>query len=145
ILAKSYVFLFVLIKVAATAYLLFLAWRFWYAKPQVLVVNKTPSKRDLLSSFLAGWLVTMANPKTITFYLALVPMVIDLSRITFAHWAFGLVPISIVVLLGVGGFYILASISARRILSSTHSQKLIYRCAATAMAAAAGSMVLKGV
>lgn len=145
ILAKSYSLIFMLLKVVATAYLVLLAWRFWHTKPEVLEVQKSLTKRDLWSSFSSGVLVTISNPKTITFYMALLPMIIDLSKITLSHWAFGLVPTSIVVLIGVGGFYILAAMSARRILSSTHSQRLIYRSAATAMVAAAGSMVWKSV
>jgi threonine/homoserine/homoserine lactone efflux protein len=119
ILAKSYALVFTLVKVVATAYLVLLAWRFWHAKPEVLEVKKSLSKRDLWSSFISGLLVTISNPKTITFYMALLPMVVDLSQITVTHWAFGLVPTSIVVLLCVGGFYLLAAMSARRILSST--------------------------
>ncbi len=143
ILAKSYAFVFVLIKVVATFYLMLLAWRFWHAEPEVLEVEKSLNKRDLLSAFMSGWLVTLSNPKTITFYMALLPMVVDLTQINVTRWALALVPTSIVVLLCVGGFYMLAAMTARRILASIQSQRLIYRSAATAMVAAAGSMVLK--
>ena len=56
-----------------------------------------------------------------------------------------LVPLTTLVLIGVGATFILGAIGIRRLLSSQKAQKLLHRGAATTMMAAAGSMIAKEV
>ena len=44
-------------------------------------------KRTDLGAFLSGFSVTMGNPKTIIFYLALLPTVLDLHSVGIGKWA----------------------------------------------------------
>ena len=143
VLAKSFSVLFVLVKWGAVVYLCYLAWLFWTADHQSLTETNVPKRKDILSACLSGYTITLGNPKTIAFYLALLPVIIDLEKITIQSWAVMLVPLTAVVLLSVGAVFILGAIGVRHILSSEKAQKILHRGAATTMAIAAGSMIAK--
>ncbi len=143
VLAKSFSILFVLVKWGAVVYLCYLAWLFWTADHQPLNQTTPPKRKDLLSAGLSGYTITLGNPKTIAFYLALLPVIIDLEMITVQSWAVMLVPLTAIVLLCVGAVFILGAIGVRHILSSEKAQKILHRGAASAMIVAAGSMVAK--
>lgn len=145
VLAKTFSVLFVMVKWAAVAYLCYLAWLFWTADHQSLEGANTSKRKDLFSAALSGYALTLANPKTIAFYLALLPVIINLEGITIQNWAFMLVPLTTLVLIGVGSTCILGAIAIRRLLSSQKAQKLLHRGAATTMMVAAGSMIAKEV
>ena len=98
VLAKSFSFLFILVKWGAVAYLCYLAWQFWSADHQSLKNTNTPKRKDLFSAGLSGYTITLGNPKTIAFYLALLPVIINLEMITIQSWAFVLIPLTTVVL-----------------------------------------------
>jgi len=132
ILAKSFV-----------AYLCYLAWQFWTADYHSLEGSHSPSRKDLFSAAISGYTLTLGNPKTIAFYLALLPIIIDLQTISVNTWALVLIPLTAAVLLGVGAVFILAAVAVRSILSSKQSQKLLHRSAAVAMILAAGTVLLR--
>jgi len=142
LLAQSFSALFIVIRWASIIYLCYLAWQFWNAQHHDLALKSRQSK-NLLASAFSGLAVTLGNPKTIAFYLALLPAVIDLQHVSFVSWATALVPLTIAVLLLVGGFYVLGALAVRRSLSSERAQRLLHRGAATAMASAAGSLALR--
>jgi threonine/homoserine/homoserine lactone efflux protein len=72
---------FVMIKYLGGAYLIFLGVNFWWKRNSVTKdIDATES--SLLSSFLAGLLVTLADQKAILFYLGFFPAFLDLSAIT---------------------------------------------------------------
>lgn len=143
LIAQSFAALFILIKWGSIAYLCYLAWQFWHAEHQSLETRETTRRTDLLASCLSGLTLTLGNPKTIAFYLALLPVVIDLKTVTVQSWAFMLVPLTVVILLLVGGAFILAATTVRRSLSGVRAQQLIHRGAAGAMLAAAGTMAVR--
>ena len=143
VLANSFSVLFIVVKWAAVIYLCYLAWLFWNADHQSLNSTNSPSRKSFLSASLSGFTITLGNPKTIAFYLALLPVVIEIEKVSVQNWAGILVPLTIVVLLGVGALFILGAIGVRQILSSARAQKLLHRGAATTMLAAAGTMVVK--
>ncbi|MFK8081409.1 MAG: LysE family translocator [Granulosicoccus sp.] len=142
VIASSFSALFTFIRWASIAYLLYLAWQFWTAKHHDIRDDKS-TRSELASAATSGLAITLGNPKTIAFYLALLPLVLDLSNITVASWAGVLVPLTILVLLLVGGAFILGAIVIRQILSSSRAQKRLHRGAAVAMAGAAGTMMFR--
>jgi len=127
LLASSFSLLFVLVKWGALCYLCYLAYCFWTAEHQSLESQ-------------AGYTITLGNPKTIAFYMALLPVVIDLELVNITTWAFVLVPSTMFVLLVVGAVFILAAMAVRQALSSKRAQTLLHRGAATTMLGAAASM-----
>jgi threonine/homoserine/homoserine lactone efflux protein len=143
ILAQSFSILFIIIKWAAVAYLCYLAWVFWNTKHQAMGDAESPKRKDLIAAGLSGFTITLGNPKTIAFYLALLPVVINLELITLQAWAGMLVPLTISVLLVVGSVFIFGAIGVRHALSKPSAQRVLHRGAATAMILAAGSMALK--
>ena len=71
--------LFIIIRFASAAYLLYIAWQFWSAKPGKEQLG--PRDREpWLRTFISGFALTLGNPKTIAFYLALLPTVIPLDQ-----------------------------------------------------------------
>jgi len=77
---------FIALKFIGAAYLLFLAWKMWFAPTQV-PDGELPMGRSPWRMFGAGLTVTLGNPKIMVFYLALLPTIVDLSRVGAAAWA----------------------------------------------------------
>ncbi len=69
-----------MVKWAGALYLLYVAWQFWSAKPGTEQIG-AKREESAWKTFLAGFALTMGNPKTIVgLYLALLPTVIPLDR-----------------------------------------------------------------
>ncbi|MCW7537015.1 LysE family translocator [Aquabacterium sp. A7-Y] len=135
--------LFQLVRWGAALYLCYLAWQFWFANPQVIVVGKPAKKEELLSAAISGLTITLGNPKTIAFYLGLLPVVINLETVSLQSWALMLVPITILVHLGVGTLCIFAAVRIRHLLSSRRAQQQLFRGVAAIMIAAAVAMLVR--
>lgn len=78
--------LFVVVRLCAGLYLAILAVRLWRSAGRTDRVEGGPAERPL-ASFVAGLTVTLANPKTIVFYLAVLPTLVDLRTITAGDYA----------------------------------------------------------
>jgi len=143
IIAQSFSSLFIAIKWFSIAYLAFLAWQFWNASHHDLKTDVESSRRSLAVAALSGLTLTLGNPKTIAFYLALLPLVLDLNNISFNAWLFNLVPLTILVLILVAGAFIVGAYGVRQYLNGRAAQKQLHRGAAIAMAGAAGTMILR--
>jgi threonine/homoserine/homoserine lactone efflux protein len=131
--------IFTVIRWAGAAYLLYIAWKFWTAKPgseQVAAKSGEGSWR----TFLSGLALTMGNPKTIVFYLALLPTVVSLEGMTALAFA-EMTAIVIVVLLAIGCGYAALAASAREFFQSAKAVRRLNRTAGVVMAAAAGAVV----
>ena len=86
--------------------------------------------------FLAGLALTLGNPKVMVFYLALLPTILDLSRVTL--WGFAeLVCVTLSVLGLVFAAYALAAAQARRLFTSPRALRALNRATGAAMAGAA--------
>jgi len=133
--SEIYAEAFTIIRYLGVAYLLYLAYKFW-TNTSELKAEEGVSKRSGLASMLNGYLITMGNPKPMLFYLALVPVILDLS-------AFGISELSIVV---VATFFVLVTVltpyallasGAREWLKSSHVYKIMNRTAAALIGTAA--------
>lgn len=96
----------------------------------------------LVSSFLAGLTVTLGNPKTMIFYLAITPTIVDLKTITLADYGI-LVALTIVVLLVVLVPYLALAAKARWFLKSPRALKALNRTAAGFMVGAAAAIAAR--
>jgi threonine/homoserine/homoserine lactone efflux protein len=133
--ARTLGVVFVAIKLIGVAYLLFLAWKMWFAPTQVSK-NDLPSSRSPWRLFGAGLAVTLGNPKIIVFYLALLPTIVDLNRVGTAAWI-ELTAVTLLVLMSVDLAWALLAVRARRLLTSRSAVKIANRTGATMMAGAA--------
>lgn len=132
---------FVVIKWAGAAYLLYVAWTFWSAKPGREQVKAR--KEDAWKTFLSGLALTLGNPKTIIFYLALLPTLIPLDRPMTALGFAELVLIVTVVLLIIGLAYAALAAAAREFFRNTHALRTLNRTAGAIMASAAVFVVAR--
>lgn len=85
-LAQAFSGVFVIVKILGGAWLVYLAWKLW-GSAGGLTGAAASRKSGAIGTFLTGFSLTLGNPKTIVFYLALLPTVLDLGSIGPAHWA----------------------------------------------------------
>lgn len=141
--AEHFAALFHVVRWCAALYLCYLAWQFWVARHEPAQSVASEQGRALWAAAVSGLTITLGNPKTIAFYLALLPLVIDLQAVTFHVWASTLVPLTILVLLSVGGVFVVLALRIRHLLRSPQALQRLFRGTALVMVVAAASMVLK--
>lgn len=143
VIANNYSSLFTLINWAASLYLCWLAWQFWRYQPQAVDIDQRATRKELASAWFSGLTITLGNPKTIAFYLAILPLVISLDNVSLQMWGMMLVPLTIFVLLSVGAVFILAALKIRHFLTSAEAQRLLFRSTGLIMLLAVIGMVAK--
>ncbi len=133
---------FLVIRWGGALYLLYVAWQFWTAKPGSEQIG---ARRDgsAWKTFLSGFALTMGNPKTIVFYLALLPTVVPLDRPITVLGFTELTLIVIVVLLIIGSAYAALAAAARDFFQSTRAIRNLNRTAGVIMASAAVFVVAR--
>lgn len=134
-IAETFHWMFVAIKWAGVAYLLFLAWKMWSAEPQT-PGESLPEARSASKMFFAGLTITLGNPKIMMFYVALLPSIIDLGSVTLFGWA-ELVATMFVVLVAIDVAWVLMAAKARQFLKSRRAVRIVSRASAGTMAGAA--------
>jgi threonine/homoserine/homoserine lactone efflux protein len=140
-IAESFHEVFVAIKWIGVAYLLYLAWKMWFASP-ANEGDDLPESRSSLKMFFAGLTVTLGNPKIMMFYMALLPSIIDLGGVTLTGWL-ELVAAMLIVLAAVDLFWVLLAAKARRFLKSPRAVKIANRISAGTMAGAAAAIATR--
>jgi len=138
VVAQAFAILFTLIKFAGVAYLLWLAWRMWTARTDI-ASSTIPSGQRPWRMFLAGMAITLGNPKIMVFYLAVVPTMLDLGRLTFPAWA-ELTLTMLVVLIAIDLGWALTAARARRLLKNRRAVRVANRTSAAVMAGAAAAI-----
>ncbi|GIL39008.1 LysE family translocator [Roseiterribacter gracilis] len=125
--------LFLIVKFAGAAYLIYLGVKLWRA-PVVAISVDVPAatRRGIARDALAGLALTLGNPKTIAFYLGVLPSVVAIDQLVLRDVAvLTVVDVAVVggVLLAYAGF------AARARLSFTKPARLrvLNRSAGTAM------------
>jgi threonine/homoserine/homoserine lactone efflux protein len=135
LLAASFATVFVAVRYAGAAYLLYLAWKLWTAPVRPFKDEPVPpDHRGRL--FLTGIAINLGNPKVIVFFLALLPTVVEvgtLSPLGFVELALIIVAIASSVLTA----YALAASRARRLFVSPQAVRLLNRGSGVVMAGAA--------
>jgi threonine/homoserine/homoserine lactone efflux protein len=92
--------------------------------------------------FVAGLMVTLGNPKIMVFYLALLPTIVDLSRVGTLAWL-ELTLTMLAVLMSVDFIWALAAVKARALLTSRRAVKIANRTSAAMMAGAAAAIATR--
>lgn len=141
LVAQTFTTPFLVIKGLGALYLVYIAWRLWTTG---LIAQDIEAKRSthVGLSFLSGLLVTLGNPKTMLFYVALVPTLIPLEAIGPKDYA-ALVGITFVVLIAVLIPYILLASQARTLLKKPNSLKALNRSAASILAGTAAYIAVR--
>jgi threonine/homoserine/homoserine lactone efflux protein len=141
LLAQNFHGVFFVIKILGALYLLYIAWKLWTAGliPQNL---KEKRGKSAFMAFLSGLFITLGNPKTMLFYVALVPTLIDIRAIGLAEFA-TLVGVTFVVLIAVLCPYIFLATKAREVLKSPDRLKYLNRAASSILTGTAAMILLR--
>jgi threonine/homoserine/homoserine lactone efflux protein len=135
-LAKTAATVFVAIKWAGVAYLLFLAWKLWTAPAGTVAAANDDGRQHGWRAFVASLMLTLANPKAILFFLALLPTVVDLTTmnaVTFAEVSLAIVIVQPAVLFS----YVFLAARARAMFTTPTAVRRLNRSSGVAMAGAA--------
>ena len=135
VMAQTFYWAFVILKYLGVAYLVYLAYRMWTA-PSDVRDGALPANDSSWRLFLTGMAITLGNPKIMVFYLALLPSIVDLARISLVGWM-ELTVTMVAVIVAVDLTWVMIAAQARRWLKSPRAVRLANRTSATAMGGAA--------
>lgn len=141
-LATSFGYVFMVIKYAGAAYLAYIAFQLWRAGMKIEVAGEK-KPLDALKCFISGLTLTLGNPKTMLFYIGIVPALLDLSQVTVGGYAV-LVGSTCLVLLLVTMPYMMLAGKARDWLQEPDKLKILNRTAAAFIGGAAAVIVARG-
>lgn len=141
-IAQTFGTVFLVIKWLGVAYLVYLAWTFWTSGITAEKVTAKKVAGGAFASVMAGLMVTLGNPKTMVFYLALTPTLVDLATLTAGDFGL-LVLATIIVLLVVLVPYLALAAKARWLLATPRALKTLNRTAAAFMVGAAAAIAAR--
>ena len=142
LVAQTFGTVFLVVKWLGVAYLAWLGWQFWTSGITAEKVEAKKARGGLISSFAAGYAVTIGNPKTMIFYLALTPTLVDLRTITPGDYAV-LVSLTVITLVIVLVPYLALAAKARWFLQTPRALKTLNRTAAAFMMGAAAAIAAR--
>ncbi|MDQ0396026.1 LysE family translocator [Labrys monachus] len=142
VLAQSFHAVFLAIRYAGAAYLVYLAWKLWTTPPAALGVEAKGQGQRPWRSFFGGLSMSLGNPKVMMFYTALLPNLLDLGRISLSSYA-ELVTATEIVVAAVLGLYVVLAARARTLFTSPRAMRVLNRGCSTAMAGAAVAVVAR--
>ena len=133
--AQTFTEVFIVIKILGALYLGYIAYKLWTAGllPQDIAAKKSS---NIGMSFLSGLLVTLGNPKTMLFYVALVPTLISIDSVGMREYGLLLLTTFVVLLVVLIPYMLLAS-RARKLLKQPRALQALNRVAASILAGTA--------
>jgi threonine/homoserine/homoserine lactone efflux protein len=135
-LARTAETLFIAIRWAGVAYLLYLAWKLWTAPANRVEVDSVDPRQHGWRAFLGSFTLTLANPKAILFFLALLPTVVDLASMNLVRFLQISAAIIVVQPLVLVPYAFLAA-RARELFTTPKAVQRLNRSSGVAMAGAA--------
>ncbi|GLQ27579.1 LysE family translocator [Sulfitobacter pacificus] len=132
--------MFFLVKVLGGLYLLYLASKFWTAEVEQTQLVRVPEQNPWIV-VVSGFAVTLGNPKTVVFYLALLPNVLDLTKVGLVDW-FVLSTLTMTTLMLVLVPYAVLAGRLRTVLTRPKALRTLNRGAAV-MIGGAGALILR--
>jgi threonine/homoserine/homoserine lactone efflux protein len=134
-LAQNFQTLFLVIKYAGVAYLLYLAYRLWTA-PAEAPKEAREARGEGWKLFLGGLALTMGNAKVMVFFVSILPLVVDLA--TLSPGLAVELAVTMMAILSVAMWtYAVAAARARRFITSPKVMRLVNRGTGAVMAGAA--------
>lgn len=108
-LAQTFEWVFLALKYAGAAYLVFLGIRMWRSAAAHADAAQASQTR-LSRSFLLGASIALGNPKAILFHASIMPLILDLDTMTFAD---GLLVIAVVISVNIVTMGVYAALAGR--------------------------------
>ena len=125
-----------------SVYLLYLSYQYWNFKDHLFSENTAILNiKTSFSAYQEGLLMTLSNPKTISFYLALVPIIFGSASLQ--EKTIVLIGLTILTLFIVGSLYIFAALKIKKLLNHMLIQKLLLKGLALMMCVLAFGMLYK--
>ena len=141
-IAQAFHGIFLVIKYAGAAYLLYIAYKLWTAPVESLDTKAETAAESPSRLLLGGLGLTLGNPKPIVFYLALLPTILDLTQVTILGYA-ELVAATFAVLAVVFAIYIGLAARARRLFTSPKALRILNKSTGAVMAGAAAAIAAR--
>ncbi len=135
-LARTFAEVFLVVKWAGIAYLVYLAWRMWTAAVAERDIGADSRTEPASALFMTGLVVCLGNPKVMAFYWALAPTLFDMTKVTVADWL-ALVATTLACLTTTFGTYITLANRARSLFKQADTLRTVNRTAAVAIAGTA--------
>ena len=133
---------FTLIKWFGVVYLLYLAWRQWYAPVGSIEPSATSSHASRpVELVIRGLVINASNPKAVVFMLAVLPQFLDVDQALLPQYGVIAATMVVVDLIVMAGYTGLAA-RVLRLLRSRRQQRMVNRSFAGLFAAAAGLLAL---
>jgi threonine/homoserine/homoserine lactone efflux protein len=126
---------FIIIKLGAVAYLLYLAWKLWTAPAAGLQPDAAASGPSG-AGILTGFLVSLSNPKALVFFSAVVPSILPLEHLSLGDFALLILASSLTFVMVFGTWAVLAA-KARAVLGKAANRLVINRGSAVLIAGSA--------
>lgn len=127
---------FIVIKLGAVAYLLYLAWKLWASPVGAGLQAGAASSGPNRAGVLTGFLVSLSNPKALVFFSAVVPSVLPIQHLSLGDFALLILASSLTFILVFGAWAVLAA-KARTVLGKAANQRAINRGSALLIAGSA--------
>jgi len=141
VLMQSFHGIFVAIKYAGCAYLIYLAFKAWTA-PAEAPKPSAAARGEGARLFMGGIALTLGNPKVMVFFLSILPLVIDLNTLTPLAYLEVMALIA-PILGGTMLAYAYAADRARRLVASPRAMRWINRVTGGVMAGAAAAIATR--
>ncbi|WP_413701612.1 LysE family translocator [Psychromonas sp. KJ10-10] len=123
ILATSAV-AFTILKFVGAGYLIYLGIKQWHSSSSKMDPSKAQATQGHLLKFRQGFLITMTNPKTIFFFMALFPQFIDHDKSYLSQFILLSVTFCVLMVI-IHSLYGLFSMVAKSKLSSPKGSRII--------------------
>lgn len=128
---------FILIKLGAVAYLLYLAYSLWTAPVSAVPEGgAAPDAGSVRAGVATGLLVALSNPKALVFFSAVVPSILPVQSLSFADFLLVVAASSLTFLIVFGAWAMLAA-KARGLLGRAAGRRAFNRVSAVLIAGSA--------
>ena len=141
-IAKTLGPLFVVVKYIGAAYLLYLAYKIWYAPSEEDELKEANLSESRVKLFFGAMTITLGNPNVIVFFMALLPTVVDLTELSLL----GFIELGVaicIVLTFVLTAYALAAAQARALITSARVKGIVNQMTSLVMVGAAMMVAMR--
>ena len=142
IIAETMAGMFMLIKYLGACYLIWMGLSLISARPLALTNKQAALENNLLSSFAAGFLLTLGDLKAIVFYVSFFPTFVDLENLRVAD-LLGIITITVVTVGGVKAAYAIVASRLVRGGAGSRFNPPVQIAAGTCMIGAGASLLIK--
>ena len=133
---------FVVVRVLAALYLLYLGVSLWLKDPRQQFSTVGTERGDAVKSFLTGFGITLGNPKAILFHLGFLPTFFDIQTLTVLD-ALSIVAIFLSVLGTALTLYAYAGSKAGSLINDPRKMRILNRSSGALLIGAGATVLLK--